>query len=95
MQRGYDLRSYLEFHMFVNWLIRLLYSQADRELASNGKSPEKLKGAGSFLMKVFGVLAVCFFVQTIYNVIFRIVTSDLRIFLAYIKFVDCILGKRP
>lgn len=30
------------------------------ELASNGKSPEKLKGAGSFLMKVFGVLAVCF-----------------------------------
>ena len=34
--------------------------QADRELASNGKSPEKLKAAGSFLMKVFGVLAVCF-----------------------------------
>ncbi|XLR04025.1 hypothetical protein S83_070223, partial [Arachis hypogaea] len=29
----------------------------DRELASNGKSPEKLKGAGSFLIKVFGVLA--------------------------------------
>ncbi|XLR47266.1 hypothetical protein S83_031926, partial [Arachis hypogaea] len=23
----------------------------DRELASNGKSPEKLKGAGSFLIK--------------------------------------------
>nr|GFC46474.1 enhanced ethylene response protein 5 [Tanacetum cinerariifolium] len=30
---------------------------ADRELASNGKTPEKLKAAGSFLMKVFGVLA--------------------------------------
>lgn len=27
------------------------------ELASIGKTPEKLKGAGSFLMKVFGVLA--------------------------------------
>lgn len=26
-------------------------------MASNGKTPEKLKGAGSFLMKVFGVLA--------------------------------------
>lgn len=34
--------------------------QADRELAAAGKTPEKLKGAGSFLMKVFGVLAVCF-----------------------------------
>lgn len=28
-------------------------------MASNGKTPEKLKAAGSFLMKVFGVLAVC------------------------------------
>jgi len=28
-------------------------------LASSGKSPEKLKGAGSVLMKVFGTLAVC------------------------------------
>ncbi|KAL1335478.1 hypothetical protein HN51_064356 [Arachis hypogaea] len=37
--------------------IRVLAEKADRELASNGKSPEKLKGAGSFLMKVFGVLA--------------------------------------
>lgn len=49
----------------VKCLIRSLCLQADRELASNGKSPEKLKGAGSFLMKVFGVLAVCF-VQTIF-----------------------------
>ncbi|KAF8087786.1 hypothetical protein N665_0567s0011 [Sinapis alba] len=32
--------------------------QADKELTSNGKSPEKLKAAGSLLMKVFGVLAV-------------------------------------
>ncbi|KAF2613502.1 hypothetical protein F2Q70_00011093 [Brassica cretica] len=31
--------------------------QADKELTSNGKSPEKLKAAGSLLMKVFGVLA--------------------------------------
>lgn len=34
--------------------------QADKELTSNGKSPEKLKAAGSLLMKVFGVLAVSF-----------------------------------
>ncbi|KAL0338961.1 UNVERIFIED_CONTAM: Enhanced ethylene response protein 5 [Sesamum angustifolium] len=34
-----------------------LWSIADIELASIGKTPEKLKGAGSFLMKVFGVLA--------------------------------------
>lgn len=36
---------------------RVLAEKADRELASMGKTPEKLKGAGSFLMKVFGVLA--------------------------------------
>lgn len=35
-----------------------LLTQADRELASHGKNPEKLKAAGSFLMKVFGALAV-------------------------------------
>lgn len=29
-------------------------------MASNGKIPDKLKGAGSFLMKVFGALAVYF-----------------------------------
>ncbi|KAI3723689.1 hypothetical protein L2E82_35445 [Cichorium intybus] len=33
--------------------------EADRELVSNGKTPEKLKAADSFLMKVFEVLAVC------------------------------------
>ncbi|OAE18594.1 hypothetical protein AXG93_1923s1500 [Marchantia polymorpha subsp. ruderalis] len=32
-------------------------SYADREMANNGKVPDKLKGAGSFLMKVFGALA--------------------------------------
>lgn len=38
--------------------IRVLAEMADRELAASGKNPEKLKGAGSFLMKVFGALAV-------------------------------------
>ncbi|XP_008793785.2 enhanced ethylene response protein 5 [Phoenix dactylifera] len=37
--------------------IRVLAERADRELASSGKNPEKLQGAGSFLMKVFGALA--------------------------------------
>ncbi|MED6158532.1 hypothetical protein PIB30_033552 [Stylosanthes scabra] len=32
--------------------------RANRELASNGNSQEKLKGSDSFLMKVFGVLAI-------------------------------------
>ncbi|KAL8136511.1 hypothetical protein V2J09_002512 [Rumex salicifolius] len=41
----------------VAYEIRVLAERADRELASSGKTPEKLKGAGSFLMKVFGVLA--------------------------------------
>lgn len=41
----------------IAYEIRVLAERADRELASNGKSPEKLKAAGSFLMKVFGVLA--------------------------------------
>ncbi|KAG0482211.1 hypothetical protein HPP92_010295 [Vanilla planifolia] len=37
--------------------IRVLAELADKELASTGKNPEKLQGAGSFLMKVFGSLA--------------------------------------
>lgn len=41
--------------------IRVLAEMADRELASLGKNPEKLQGAGSFLMKVFGALAVSLF----------------------------------
>lgn len=65
LQRGYDLRSYMEFYTLLIVVNQDSYWQADRELASNGKSPEKLKGAGSFLMKVFGVLAVCFSAQTI------------------------------
>ncbi|KAL6974532.1 hypothetical protein U1Q18_028717 [Sarracenia purpurea var. burkii] len=42
----------------IAYEIRVLAERADRELASMGKMPEKLKGAGSFLMKVFGVLAL-------------------------------------
>ncbi|RLM86576.1 hypothetical protein C2845_PM04G13780 [Panicum miliaceum] len=38
--------------------IRLLAEKADRELAMTGKNPDKLQAAGSFLMKVFGALAV-------------------------------------
>ncbi|KAL5548209.1 hypothetical protein UlMin_003440 [Ulmus minor] len=41
----------------VAYEIRVLAERADRDLASNGKSLEKLKVASSFLMKVFGVLA--------------------------------------
>lgn len=37
--------------------IRVLAELADKELANLGKNPEKLQGAGSFLMKVFGTLA--------------------------------------
>ncbi|XP_062199742.1 enhanced ethylene response protein 5 [Phragmites australis] len=38
--------------------IRLLAEKADRELATSGKNPDKLQASGSFLMKVFGALAV-------------------------------------
>lgn len=47
----------LETLYVIAYEIRVLAEKADRELASIGKAPEKLKGAGSFLMKVFGVLA--------------------------------------
>lgn len=36
--------------------MRTLAEMADREMEMNGKNPDKLKGAGSFLMKVFGSL---------------------------------------
>lgn len=36
--------------------MRTLAEMADREMEANGKNPDKLKGAGSFLMKVFGSL---------------------------------------
>ncbi|XP_015889185.2 enhanced ethylene response protein 5 [Ziziphus jujuba] len=55
--RNWDSAWALEALYEVAYEIRVLAERADRELASNGKSPEKLKGAGSFLMKVFGVLA--------------------------------------
>ncbi|KAJ7515666.1 hypothetical protein O6H91_22G022400 [Diphasiastrum complanatum] len=38
--------------------LRTLAQMADREMVANGKIPDKLKGAGSFLMKVFGALAL-------------------------------------
>ncbi|KAF5481861.1 hypothetical protein F2P56_002477 [Juglans regia] len=47
----------LEALYVVAYEIRVLAERVDRELASNGKSPEKLKAAGSFLMKMFGILA--------------------------------------
>lgn len=52
--------------------------QADRELVSNGKPPEKLKAAGSVLMKVFGVLAVCFS-------LFSFLSFDLKWFPLYFR----------
>ncbi|KAJ4832866.1 Enhanced ethylene response protein 5 [Turnera subulata] len=55
--RNWESAWALEALYVVAYEIRVLAERADRELASNGKSPEKLKGAGSFLMKMFGVLA--------------------------------------
>lgn len=55
--RNWESAWALEALYVISYEIRVLAERADRELASNGKSPEKLKGAGSFLMKVFGVLA--------------------------------------
>ncbi|KAL5572489.1 hypothetical protein UlMin_022086 [Ulmus minor] len=55
--RNWDSAWALEALYVVAYEIRVLAERADRDLASNGKSPEKLKAAGSFLMKVFGVLA--------------------------------------
>ncbi|GMI97800.1 ENHANCED ETHYLENE RESPONSE 5, ectopic expression of seed storage proteins 1 [Hibiscus trionum] len=55
--RNWESAWALEALYVIAYEIRVLAERADRELASHGKSPEKLKGAGSFLMKVFGVLA--------------------------------------
>ncbi|XP_024960386.1 enhanced ethylene response protein 5 [Cynara cardunculus var. scolymus] len=55
--RNWESAWALEALYVVVYEIRVLAERADRELASNGKTPEKLKAAGSFLMKVFGVLA--------------------------------------
>ncbi|KAJ0030739.1 hypothetical protein Pint_13380 [Pistacia integerrima] len=55
--RNWESAWALESLYVIAYEIRVLAERADRELAANGKSPEKLKAAGSFLMKVFGVLA--------------------------------------
>uniref|UniRef100_A0A7N0TUH0 PCI domain-containing protein n=1 Tax=Kalanchoe fedtschenkoi TaxID=63787 RepID=A0A7N0TUH0_KALFE len=55
--RNWESAWALEALYVIAYELRILAERADRELASSGKSPEKLKGAGSFLMKVFGVLA--------------------------------------
>lgn len=41
----------------IAYELRILADRADNELTTSGKNPEKLKAAGSFLMKVFGALA--------------------------------------
>lgn len=55
--RNWESAWALDSLYVISYEIRVLAERADRELASMGKTPEKLKGAGSFLMKVFGVLA--------------------------------------
>ncbi|KAJ1433410.1 Winged helix-like DNA-binding domain superfamily [Sesbania bispinosa] len=55
--RNWESAWALEALYVIVYDIRVLAEKADKELASNGKSPEKLKGAGSILMKVFGALA--------------------------------------
>ncbi|KAI4335308.1 hypothetical protein L6164_013968 [Bauhinia variegata] len=55
--RNWESAWALEALCVIVYEIRILAERADRELSSSGKSPEKLKGAGSFLMKVFGALA--------------------------------------
>ncbi|WOL20240.1 enhanced ethylene response protein 5 [Canna indica] len=55
--RNWETAWAMESMQTVALEIRLLAEKADRELSSSGKNPEKLQGAGSFLMKVFGALA--------------------------------------
>ncbi|KAJ4849139.1 Enhanced ethylene response protein 5 [Turnera subulata] len=55
--RDWESAWALEAVYAVAYETRVLAERADRELASYGKSPEKLKGAGSLLMRIFGVLA--------------------------------------
>ncbi|XP_050216472.1 enhanced ethylene response protein 5 [Mercurialis annua] len=55
--RNWESAWALDALYVIAYEIRVLAEMADRELALNGKSPEKLKAAGSFLMKMFGVLA--------------------------------------
>ncbi|XP_010242194.1 PREDICTED: enhanced ethylene response protein 5 [Nelumbo nucifera] len=55
--RNWESAWAMEAMYVIAYEIRVLAERADKELASYGKNPEKLKGAGSFLMKVFGALA--------------------------------------
>ncbi|XP_028090882.1 enhanced ethylene response protein 5-like [Camellia sinensis] len=55
--RNWESAWALDALYVIAYEIRVLAERADRELVSMGKNPEKLKGAGSFLMKAFGVLA--------------------------------------
>ncbi|KMZ70206.1 putative PCI domain-containing protein [Zostera marina] len=55
--RNWDSAWALRAIYVVAYEIRILAEMADRELSALGKNPEKLKCAGSFLMKVFGALA--------------------------------------
>ncbi|XP_050382007.1 enhanced ethylene response protein 5 [Argentina anserina] len=55
--RNWDSSWALQPLYVMIYEVRVLAERADKELSMNGKSPEKLKGAGSFLMKVFGILA--------------------------------------
>ncbi|KAF2577524.1 hypothetical protein F2Q68_00004220, partial [Brassica cretica] len=49
--RNWESAWALEALYVVSYEIRILAEKADKELTSNGKSPEKLKAAGSLLMK--------------------------------------------
>ncbi|KAG1331377.1 putative Enhanced ethylene response protein 5 [Cocos nucifera] len=55
--------------------IRVLAERADGELALSGKNLEKLLGAGSFLMKVFGALASIHLVKEFQKEHHRIMAS--------------------
>ncbi|PKA60526.1 hypothetical protein AXF42_Ash017932 [Apostasia shenzhenica] len=55
--RNWETAWAVEAMYMVAHEIRVLAERADKELSSMGKNPEKLQGAGSFLMKVFGSLA--------------------------------------
>ncbi|KAL5073761.1 hypothetical protein RYX36_012745 [Vicia faba] len=57
--RNWESTWGLEALFVIVYEIRVLVEKADRQLASNRKSSEKLKGVGSLLMKVFGILVVC------------------------------------
>ncbi|KAL0802973.1 hypothetical protein Bca101_058149 [Brassica carinata] len=55
--RNWEPAWALEALYVVCYEVHILAEKADKELTFNGRSSEKLKAAGSLLMKVFGVLA--------------------------------------